>query len=353
AGENYYQSPDTAVFTDSSSLSLTWFVPTAAKNYIAKDGELMLGYWWSQQPTATLDSITVKYSSGSGAAAPTPAKTEGKPAQTSSTGFRSASEIAGDLKVGWNLGNTLDSYNTNKSGISTETGWGNPKTTEEMILSVKDAGFNAIRIPVTWGEHMDGDTIQSDWMDRVQEVVDYAYNNGLYVILNMHHDDYIWFAPEEGQYSANSAKLKKIWEQISARFKDYGDRLLFEGMNEPRTVGSANEWMGGTSAERAVVNKYEQDFVDTVRASGGNNADRTLIVTTYGASAEAAAMNDAVIPGDKNIILSLHYYAPWRFANGDTTTFGDSEKSELDAKFADINSRFISKGVPVIIGAGG
>ena len=350
AGENYYQSPDTAVFTDSSSLSLTWFVPTAAKNYIAKDGELMLGYWWSQQPTATLDSITVKYSSGSGAAAPTPAKTEEKPAQTSSTGFRSASEIAGDLKVGWNLGNTLDSYNTSKSGISTETGWGNPKTTEEMILSVKDAGFNAIRIPVTWGEHMDGDIIQSDWMDRVQEVVDYAYNNGLYVILNMHHDDYIWFAPEEGQYSANSAKLKKIWEQISARFKDYGDRLLFEGMNEPRTVGSANEWMGGTSAERAVVNKYEQDFVDTVRASGGNNADRTLIVTTYGASAEAAAMNDAVIPGDKNIILSLHYYAPWRFANGDSATFGDSEKSELDAKFADINSRFISKGVPVIIG---
>ncbi|MBQ8961848.1 MAG: cellulase family glycosylhydrolase [Ruminococcus sp.] len=352
SGEGYYQSPDTAVFTDSSSVSLTWFVPDEAKKYVAEDGEIVLGYWWSQQPGATLDSITVKYSLGSGAAAaaPAPAKTDDEPAQPSSTGFRSAKEIAGELKVGWNLGNTLDSYDTNKSGISTETGWGNPKTTEEMLLSVKNAGFNAVRIPVTWGEHMDGDTIQTEWLDRVQEVVDYAYNNGLYVILNMHHDDYIWFVPDDGQYAANSAKLKKIWEQICARFGDYGDRLLFEGMNEPRTVGSANEWMGGTAAERAVVNKYEQDFVDTVRASGGNNADRTLIVTTYGASAEAAAMNDLVIPDDGNIILSLHYYAPWRFANGDTTSFGDSEKSELDGKFSDINSRFVSKGVPVIIG---
>ena len=347
----YYQSPDTAVFTDSSSLALTWFVPSAAQNYIAKDGELMLGYWWSQQPSVTLDSVTVKYSLGSAApAAQTPAKTEEKPEKTSDSGFRSASEIADDLKVGWNLGNTLDSYNTGKTGVLTETGWGNLKTTEDMLKNVKSAGFNAVRIPVTWGEHMDGDTIQAEWMDRVQEVVDYAYNNGLYVILNMHHDDYIWFTPQDGEYSADSAKLKKIWEQISERFKDYGDRLLFEGMNEPRTVGSANEWMGGTAAERAVVNKYEQDFVDTVRASGGNNADRTLVITSYGASAEAAALGDVSVPNDKNIILSLHYYAPWKFANGDSTTFGDSEKSELDAKFADINSRFISKGTPVIIG---
>jgi aryl-phospho-beta-D-glucosidase BglC (GH1 family) len=219
-----------------------------------------------------------------------------------------------------------------------------------MIDSVRDAGFNAIRIPVTWGEHMNGDTIDSDWLDRVQEVVDYAYNDGLYVILNMHHDDYTWFKPQESEYAANSDKLKKIWGQVAGRFADYGDTLLFEGMNEPRTVGSSNEWMGGTAAERAVVNKYAQDFVDTVRATGGNNLDRTLIVTSYGASAETVAINDLEVPYDANIIVSVHYYAPWLFSEGVDTTFGDSQKSELDNKFAELKQKFVDKGVPLIIG---
>ena len=120
-------------------------------------------------------------------------------------------------------------------------------------------------------------------------------------------------------------------------------------MNEPRTVGSANEWMGGTSEERAVVSKYEQDFVDTVRASGGNNAYRSLIVTSYAASAETAAMNDLTVPNSGNIIVSIHYYAPWKFADGSETAFGDSGKSELDAKFSEIKSKFIDKGTPAII----
>ena len=346
----YYQSPDVAEFTDSSSLSLTWILPEEAKSCAAKDGELMLGYWWSEQPTISLDSVSVKYSLSGGT---TSSKPEKKPdtadVQTSVTGFRSSEEIVEDIKVGWNLGNTLESYDTGKTGLATETGWGNPKTTEEMISAVKDAGFNAIRIPVTWGEHMDGDTIQAEWMDRVQEVVDYAYNNGMYVIINMHHDDYIWFDPSDSEYSADSAKLKKIWEQIAANFKDYGDRLIFEGMNETRTIGSANEWMGGTAAERSVVNKYEQDFVDTVRASGGNNAARTLIVTGYASSAEEAAMNDIIVPNDEHVIVSLHYYAPWKFSDGQSTTFGQAEKDELDAKFAAMKKKFIDKGVPLII----
>ncbi len=347
------QSPDTAVFTDSSSLSLTWFVPEEAKNYIAEDGELVLGYWWSEQPSVTLGDVTVKYSSDGSAPAPvnpTPVVTDSKKETSApeNTGFRSSAEIVGDIKVGWNLGNTLDSYNTGKKGLSTETGWGNLKTTEKMIVGVKEAGFNAIRIPVTWDEHMDGDTIQADWLARVKEVVDYAYNNDMFVILNMHHDDYIWFDPNDSEYAGDSAKLIKIWEQISAEFKDYGDRLLFEGMNEPRTVGSSAEWMGGTAAERKIINKYEQDFVDTVRRSGGNNSERTLVITSYAASAEDVAMNDVAVPNDSHIIVSLHYYAPWKFADGQTTTFGSSEKSELDAKFAKMKSKFGS--TPVIIG---
>lgn len=346
-----YMTADIAEFTDSSDISLTWILEPQAKNYVSEDGELVLGYWWSEQAEATLDSITVKYSLGSSAEV-VPTVKEEKPQsniQPQSYGFRSSDEIVKDIKVGWNLGNSLECYNTDKKGLATETGWGNPKTTEELVKSVKKAGFNAIRVPVTWGEHMDGDTIQKEWLGRVKEVVDYIYDNDMYVIINMHHDDYIWFNPTEAEYAGDSAKFKKIWEQVSEYFKDYGDRLIFEGMNEARTIGSANEWVGGTAAERAVVNKYVQDFVDTVRASGGKNTERTLIISAYGACAEEVAMNDVIVPDDKNLIVSIHYYAPWRFTSGETTTFGQAEKSELDAKFDSMKKKFIDKGTPLII----
>lgn len=350
--KNWYQLKDIAVFTDSSSLSLTWILPDSVKEYVPESGEIMLGYWWSEQASMTLESITIKYSNDGVSSANTETSSnEGSAAKTADNGdFRSSEEIVSAIKVGWNLGNTLECYDYKEWTNNAETAWGNLKTTEAMIKSVKNAGFNAIRVPVTWGEHMDGNTIDSAWMDRVQEVVDYAYNNDMFVILNMHHDDYVWFTPSESEYSADSEKLCSIWKQISERFKDYGDRLLFEGMNEPRTVGSSAEWTGGTSAERTVINKYEQDFVDTVRASGGNNTHRTLIVTSYAASADDSAINDVVIPKDDNVILSLHYYAPWKFSNGDSTQFTDSDKSELNSKFAQIKQKFIDKGTPVIIG---
>lgn len=349
-----YLSPDTSVFTDGSDLSLTWFVPQKVKNIITENGEIMLGYWWSEQPEITLDSLEVKYSLGNGTptiSAETSEIEKDDPVSPEKSGeFRTSRQIADAIKVGWNLGNTFDCYDSNHTKISTETSWGNIKTTEEMINGIKDAGFNAIRIPVTWGEHMDGNVIQTEWLDRIQEVVDYAYNNNMFVIINMHHDDYIWFNPTESEYSKDSQKLISIWEQISERFKDYGDRLLFEGMNEPRTIDSENEWMGGTPEERAVINKYEQDFVNTVRASGGNNSERTLIITSYAASAETAAIDDVIIPDDKNIILSVHYYAPWKFSEGIDSDFTDNGKSELDNKFVELKEKFIDKGTPVIIG---
>ena len=352
SGDEYYQSsPDTAIFTDSSSLSLTWFLPAAAKAYASSDASLTLGYWWSEQPSVTLDSVTVKYSVGGGHVAPPVPQELSEPDPAANSDFRSAAEIASAIKVGWNLGNTLDSYNTGQTGLATETGWGNPKTTKDMIQAVKAAGFNAVRIPVTWGEHMNGDSIDSGWLARVKEVVDYAYDQDLFVIVNMHHDDYIWFTPNNGEYAGDSAKLKAIWSQVAAQFKDYGDRLLFEGMNEPRTVGSPNEWMGGTSEERAVVTQYEQDFISTVRATGGNNSARTLVVTSYAASAETAAINDVSIPADAgNIILSLHYYAPWKFSEGTETSFDESGKTELMNKFTELHNKFVVKGIPVIIG---
>ncbi|EWM54675.1 cellulase family glycosylhydrolase [Ruminococcus flavefaciens] len=352
AGE--YKSVDTAVMTDSSELELTWFVPDEAKNYIADDNELLLHYWWSEQPSVTLNNITVKYSQRIGYVPPptqaaTEAATEAATKATAAAGFRTASEIVSDIKIGWNLGNSLDSYNTGKSGLDTETGWGNPKVTADTIKTVKNAGFNAVRIPVTWAEHMDETTIQSDWLDRVQQVVDYAYNEGMFVIIDMHHDDYIWFEPQESSYNGDSARLKAIWEQIAGRFRDYGDRLIFEGMNEPRTVGSSMEWMGGTKEERGVINRYVKDFVNTVRSTGGNNAFRSLIVTSYAASADSVAINEMQLPSDKNIIFSVHYYAPWKFSEGSETTFTESGKGEVTAKFEELKRKFIDKGTPVII----
>ncbi|HRR76063.1 MAG TPA: cellulase family glycosylhydrolase [Ruminococcus sp.] len=354
SGDNFYQSsPDTAIMTDSSTASVTWFLPAAAKQYISPEAEVRFGYWWSEQPTLTLKNISAHYSQSDGdiSYVSDPSLNSPDPQNPSSnSNFRSASQIVEAMNVGWNLGNTLDCYNTGKSGVDTETGWGNPKTSKEMIDSVKNAGFNSIRIPVTWGEHMNGDQITSEWMNRVKEVVDYAYNNDMIVILDMHHDDYIWFTPQNDEYDGDSSKLKKIWTQICTEFADYGDRLIFEGMNEPRTVGSSNEWIGGTSDERSLINKYEQDFVNTVRSSGGNNPYRTIIITSYAASAETVAINDVNIPVNAgNVIFSVHYYAPWKFADGSASSYSQSELDDVANKFKVLHDKFIAKGIPVII----
>ena len=342
-----YTDDDVAVISDSDHLDLTWFVPQESKNIYSEKGEMRLGYWWSEVPSATLSSVDINYSSADTTSTVKNVATLVDSEQE--TNFRSAQQIMTAINAGWNLGNTLDSYKTTAKGLDTETSWGNPPASKELIGTVKGAGFNTLRIPVTWGEHMDGNTIQTEWLDRVQEVVDYAYNMDMFVILDMHHDDYIWFKPKEDVYEKNSEKLKAIWTQISQRFKDYGDRLIFEGMNEPRTTGSALEWMGGTSAEREVINKYEADFVEAVRATGGNNAERSLIITSYAASAETAAISDVQIPDTHNIIMSVHYYAPWKFVEGKETHFDDSGKEELASKFSELKTRFIDKGIPVII----
>lgn len=346
-GDNSYQSPDSAVFTNDSSLSLTWILPDRVKKFARSDCELSLGYWWSQQKNVTLNSVMIKYSTGAPPESEEQETTE-RP-EPIITGFRSTNEILSDIKVGWNLGNTLEAYGTDNTGLETETGWGNPKVSAEMIKSVKDSGFNAIRIPVTWGEHMDGDTIQSEWLGRVKEVVDYAMNEKMYVIINMHHDDYIWFNPTDAEYENDSKRLKNIWKQIAEYFSEYNDYLIFEGMNEPRSIGSNNEWTGGTSNERDVINRYAKDFVNTVRNTGGFNQDRTLIVTTYAASAEVSAMQDMEVPKDDHIALSLHYYAPWRFSSGKSTEFGPTESAELDVRFSKIKEMFIDRNIPVII----
>lgn len=357
--ENWYQSGDVAVITDASNLSLTWIVPENVKKDIASDGQVMLGFWWSEQSSVTLDGVTVRYSNSTGEknhanAVSDNEKISGKAGTTASSedvNKMSSAEIVADIKVGWNLGNTLDSYNTKTS--DSETGWGNPKTTKAMIDTVQNAGFNAVRIPVSWTDHISDDgTIDSAWMARVKEVVDYAYDNGMYVILNVHHDDYTWLKPLYSEQAAVEKKLMNIWTQICSTFSEYDHHLIFEGMNEPRVVGSPTEWSGGTPEERDVINQLFAKFVETVRSTGGLNADRTLIVTSHAQSITEEAVSAVKVPDDDHIIVSIHSYAPWDFCGTDDnrSTWGsDADKTELDKNFQYLSDTFISKGIPVII----
>ena len=345
-----------------SSVSLTWIVPESIQDYIDPTGDLMLGYWWSDQATVTLDNVSVRYSNATGTVkksdtkkkeeAQTAVKNEGAAAVSSEeVNQMSSSEIVADMKVGWNLGNTLDSYDTSSS--DNETGWGNPKTTKAMIDTVKDAGFNAVRIPVTWGEHLSADnTIDADYLNRVQEIVDYAIDDNLYVILNVHHDDALWLHPTYSEQAAVTEKLTSIWKQLCERFGDYDHHLVFEGMNEPRVIGSATEWSGGTPEERDVINQLYQAFVDTVRATGGLNADRTLIISSHAQSITKEAVSAVKIPDDAHIAVSIHSYAPWDFCGTEDTRSdwgSDADKQELDTNFQYLEDTFISKGVPVLL----
>ncbi|MBQ8966743.1 cellulase family glycosylhydrolase [Ruminococcus sp.] len=263
-------------------------------------------------------------------------------------------EIAADMGVGWNLGNTLDAHDGGshrKMGLESEKYWGNPYATKELIDEVKAKGFKTFRVPVTWYPHVDASyNIDTAWMNRVKEVVDWCIDEDTYVILNIHHEE--WNTPTDANYDAASAELKAFWSQIAEEFKDYDRHLIFEGMNEPRNYGGAHEWDGGTAEMREVVNKLDQDFVDTVRATGGNNKTRCLMVPTYAASSTSVAMNALKVPDDPNMLVSVHCYTPYNFAMNiyGTKTFDSNQEKDLDYVLNDINNIFIKKGHAVVVG---
>lgn len=259
----------------------------------------------------------------------------------------SAKELVAQMKVGWNLGNTLDA--TGGEGVGSETSWGNPVTTKPMIDAVAAGGFNVLRLPVTWGPHMDENyVVEPEWMDRVQEVVDYGYDNGMYVILNTHHEE--WYMPKEEFAEENLKQLEELWKQIAERFKGYGERLIFEGVNEPRLRGEGAEWTG-TSDARDIVNRYAETFVNTVRASGGNNAERALMVSPYAASSMPENLKALKIPENAgNVIVSVHAYLPYSFAlDTKGTNVYDENNGEIPGLFRNIKEIFIDKGIPVVL----
>ncbi|MBQ8596315.1 MAG: glycoside hydrolase family 5 protein [Lachnospiraceae bacterium] len=282
-----------------------------------------------------------------------------------------------NMKAGWNLGNSLEAHNsgsTPKDELSTEEVWGNPVTTQAMIDEVKKAGFETIRIPITWRGHVtvseDGTvTVSEVWLARVKEVVDYAFNNDMYVIINTHHDIDLenGYYPNSDHYERSAKYLTAIWTAMAETFKDYDDHLIFESLNEPRLVGSSYEWnfqAGVAECKDAAdsINRLNQLFVDTVRATGGNNAERYLMMPGYAASIDGAMTDLYQLPTDSaenKLIVSVHAYTPYNFAlqppqEGGSTDEFSIEKSastaDIDSLMKRLYDKYISQGIPVVIG---
>lgn len=262
-----------------------------------------------------------------------------------------SAELIAEMGTGWNLGNTMDSE---EGG---ETGWGNPVTTKEMIDEVRRAGFDTLRIPTTWKNSMGeapGYTVDAEWLKRLEEIIGYALENDMYVIINTHHDT-DWIKPRYEDIENVKVQFAALWTQIAEYFKDYGDHLIFEGLNEPRIVGGANEWNGGTEEGRDCLNQLNDVFVETVRKTGGNNEKRTLLITTFAAQPAASAVNALTVPDDKYVGVSIHAYTPYRFTydsvgeSWNTAVFDESCAAEINSLFESLNEVFVSKGIPVII----
>lgn len=285
-----------------------------------------------------------------------------------------SAELVKEMTIGWNLGDTLDVCQADRDGDGKinehaeegeevdETLWGNVMTTPELFDHLKESGVNSVRIPVTWRDHLDeNDNIKESWMNRVQEIVDYAIDRGFYVIINMHHDGGgdpqfgAWIIETaQKDYDKFYARYSKMWKQIAERFKDYSDYLIFESMNE----------VGFDSLKKsdayALINKINQDFVNIIRGSGGNNEKRHLLIAGYWTDIAESCNALYKMPDDTiadHLILSVHYYTPWEFCiAGSKKTWGsEAEIKLMTDKVNLLNSTYIEKGIPVIIGeyAGG
>ena len=287
------------------------------------------------------------------------------------------SQIVEAMGPGWNLGNQLESVTDN---VPEETNWGNPVITEKLIQSVKAAGFKSIRIPVSYFAKIDDDkdyTIDSKWLDRVQEVVDYCIKNDLYAVINIHGDGYNtidggWLLCNGKNQTEIKKKYKKVWKQIAERFKNYDEHLLFESMNE-EFDGSYSE---PNKEYYQNINDYNQIFVDTVRKTGDNNTKRWLIIpgwntnidyTTgdYGFKLPTDQYRDKSIDKEEQrIMISVHYYSPWDFCGGENgviTQWGNEaddpsktsttcDETYMKNQLNLMKTTFADKGYPVFIG---
>ena len=274
---------------------------------------------------------------------------------------KTSNEIVSMMNLGYNIGNTFDA--TGGTLEKHETMWGNPKVTQEFVDAIYDAGFNTIRLPITWMDFISKDgtyTIDPGYLARVKEVVDYCYNDGFFVIINAHHEGWINRKDLDTAYPEVAKELNALWTQIATYFADYDQHLIFEGMNEPRMVGTGVEWNGSDDGFVA-VNYLNQVFVNAVRSNGlGHNDERCLMIPGYAAACSSAVLQSIAIPTYdgkpvNNLIISVHSYTPYEFCltdERDTFVVGVSSSS-VDSVFRDINNTFLKNGIPVVIGETG
>ena len=290
------------------------------------------------------------------------------------------SEVAEAMGAGWNLGNQLEA---NSGGTPSETAWGNPVVTQELISAVADAGFKTVRVPVSYLDKIDdanGYAIDTAWLDRVEEVVQYCYSEDLYVIINIHGDGYNtidggWFLVNGEDQDYICEKYEAVWKQIAERFKDYDEKLIFESMNEEFD----DTYTDPNPDYYANLNQYNQIFVDTVRASGSNNTHRYLLVPgwntnidyTVGDYGFVMPTDETCTAGENRLMLSVHYYDPWDYcgetniktylwgakgneaitAGASSTGMGSwGQEDYLDGQFQKLYDSYVSKSIPVIIG---
>jgi len=279
------------------------------------------------------------------------------------TGMGSTAEtIAAQMFAGWNLGNSLEAPGS-------ETAWNNPKVTQRLIDSVKVSGINTIRIPCAWDSHIENINtckISASWLDRVKEVVDYCYNNGMYVILNIHWDGgWLQDNPTYEKQVPVNAKQKAFWEQIAVKFRDYDEHLLFAGTNEVHSSGQP------TTQNFTVQMSYNQTFVNAVRSTGGKNAYRNLVIQAYNTNIDLA-VNNLIVPNDSvhdKLMVEVHYYDPWDFCGleadaswgtvknlwgADYAEYGTisswGQEDYMLSQFQKMKTKFVDKGYPVILG---
>lgn len=277
-----------------------------------------------------------------------------------------APDLMRNIKIGWNLGNSLEA-------AGGETAWGNPATTLAMINKIREMGFNAVRIPCSWNQYLNDETtyeIKATWLARVKEVVDYCMQNDLYAILNIHWDGG-WLENDipNGYNDEVNNKQKTLWTQIATYFRDYDEHLLFAGCNEPNVEDED---------DMATLLKYEQTFVDAVRATGGKNAYRNLIVQGPSTDIDKTMQYMNALPVDETpnrLSVEIHYYSSWQFCGMEKDEswgkafyfWGEENKkyatgayegrwdnicgeSYVQAQFQKLKERFTDKGIPVIIG---
>ncbi|BAB04322.1 cellulase family glycosylhydrolase [Halalkalibacterium halodurans] len=255
-----------------------------------------------------------------------------------------------DMQPGWNLGNTFDAVGQD------ETAWGNPRVTRELIEQIADEGYKSIRIPVTWENRIGGAPdypIDPQFLNRVDQVVQWALEEDLYVMINLHHDSWLWIYEMEHNYNGVMVKYRSLWEQLSNHFKDYPTKLMFESVNEPKF---SQNWGEIRENHHALLDDLNTVFFEIVRQSGGQNDIRPLVLPTMETATSQPLLNNLYQTIDKlddpNLIATVHYYGFWPFSVNIAgyTRFEENSKQEIIEAFDRVHHTFVARGIPVVLG---